>query len=144
MARIKIELPDKFVFTTKIPVRISDVNYGGHVGNDSILSIIHEIRVQYFKSLGYTELNFAGAGIIMSDVSIEFKNEVFYGEEIIASLAIGEITTIAFDIFYKLEKKIGDKIVTVAIAKTWIVCYDYSKKKVTPMPEEILEKIKHQ
>lgn len=144
MARIKIGLPDKFVFTTKIPVRISDVNYGGHVGNDSILSIIHEIRVQYFESLGYTELKFAGVGIIMSDVAIEFKNELFYGEEIIASLAIGEITAIAFDIFYKLEKKTGDKLETVANAKTWIVCYDYSKKKVTPIPEEILEKIKHQ
>ena len=144
MARIKIDLPDTFIFTTQIPVRISDINYGGHAGNDSILSIIHEVRVQYFKSLGHTELNFAGAGVIMSDVAIEFKNELFYGEEIIASVAIGEITKVAFDIFYNLEKKIDDKLVPVAIAKTWIVCYDYRQRKVTSIPGEILQKITHQ
>jgi len=144
MARIKIDLPDNFIFSTKIPVRISDINYGGHVGNDTILSLIHETRAQYFKTLGYTELNFANAGIIMSDVAIEFKNELFYGEEVIASLAIGEITKVAFDIYYKLEKISGDKLLPVANAKTWIVCFDYTQKKVTNIPAEALEKIKAQ
>ena len=74
MARIKINLPHNFIFSTKIQVRISDINYGGHVGNDTILYIIHETRAHYFKSLDYTELKFAKAGIIISDVSIELKN----------------------------------------------------------------------
>jgi acyl-CoA thioesterase FadM len=42
MARIKIELPQSFSFTCRIPVRITDINYGGHAGNDTVLSIIHE------------------------------------------------------------------------------------------------------
>ena len=142
MARIKVELPEHFAFTTTIPVRITDLNYGKHVGNDTILSMIHEARVQYLKQLGYGELDLAGIGVIMSDVGIEFKSELFYGDEVIASVAAGDITKIAFDLYYKLEKRTGDTTVLVAVAKTGMVCYDYSKKKVAAIPEEVSLKLK--
>ena len=145
MARIKIDLPGKFSFTTKIPVRITDINFGGHVGNDTILSLVHETRAQYFNYCGYDELNFAGVGTIMSDVAIEYKNQIYYGDEITASIAVGEITRVAFDLFYKLEKRSADdKLIPVAFAKTWMVCYDYDQKKVAAIPEEAIKKIKDQ
>jgi len=142
MARIKVELPEHFAFSTIIPVRITDLNYGKHVGNDTILSMIHEARVQYLKQLGYGELDLAGVGVIMSDVGIEFKSELFYGDEVIASVAAADITKIAFDLYYKLEKRSGDSTVLVAVAKTGMVCYDYSKKKVAAIPLEVAEKLK--
>jgi|SRR5687767_8287812 len=142
MARIKIDLPDKFLFSTNIPVRITDVNFGGHVGNDTILSLVHEARAQFFTHCGYTELDFAGTGTIMSDVAIEYKNQTYYGDSILASVAVGEITKVAFDLFYKLEKRSVDgKLVAVAFAKTWMVCYDYHLKKVSAIPDEALKKI---
>jgi acyl-CoA thioesterase FadM len=142
MARIKIDLPARFCFVTKIPVRITDINFGGHVGNDTILSIVHETRAQFFKHCGYDELNFGGAGTIMSDVAIEYKSQTYYGDEIIASIAVGEITKVAFDLLYKLEKKLVDgKMVSIAFAKTWMVCYDYEAKKITAIPETALNKI---
>ena len=142
MPRIKIDLPKQFCFVTKIPVRITDINFGGHVGNDTILSIVHETRAQYFKHCGYDELDFAGAGTIMSDVAIEYKNQTYYGDEIISSIAIGEITKVAFDLYYKLEKKsLTGELVPVAFAKTWMVCYDYQQKKVMAIPGEALKKI---
>jgi acyl-CoA thioesterase FadM len=143
MARIKIDLPGRFPFTANIPVRITDINFGGHVGNDTILSIVHEARAQFFTHCGYTELDFAGAGTIMSDVAIEYKNQTYYGDTIVASVAVGEITKVAFDLFYKLEKRsAGGKLVPVAFAKTWMVCYDYDQKKVTAIPAKAIEKIK--
>ncbi|HET9434381.1 MAG TPA: thioesterase family protein [Chitinophagaceae bacterium] len=143
MARIKIDLPRKFPFTANIPVRITDINFGGHVGNDTILSIVHEARAQFFTHCGYTELDFAGTGTIMSDVAIEYKNQTYYGDTILASVAVGEITKVAFDLFYKLEKRSADgKLIPVAFAKTWMVCYDYDQKKVTAIPEKAIEKIK--
>ncbi|MFL5746628.1 MAG: acyl-CoA thioesterase [Niastella sp.] len=142
MARIKVELPEQFTFSTTIPVRITDLNYDKHVGNDTILSMIHEARVQYLKQLGYGELDLAGVGVIMSDVGIEFKSELFYGDEVIASVAAGDISKIAFDLYYKLEKRSGDTTVLVAVAKTGMVCYDYAKKKVAAIPEEVAIKLK--
>lgn len=141
MARIKIDLPESFSFSTTIPVRITDINYGGHVGNDAILSMIHEARVQFFRHFGYDELDFGGIGTIMSDVAIEYKSEVFYGDEIIASIGTGDCTKVAFDLLYKLEKRSKDRLVPVAYAKTWMVCYNYESRKLGSVPEEALKKI---
>jgi acyl-CoA thioester hydrolase len=141
MARIKVELPEKFSFSATIPVRITDLNYGGHVGNDTILSLIHEGRVQYLKQFGLEELKFAGAGLIMGDVAIEFKNELFHGDVIKIWVAAAEFTKISFDLFYKLEKINGEKAEPVAFAKTGMICFDYAKKKVVAIPEGVKEKL---
>jgi acyl-CoA thioesterase FadM len=91
MARIKITLPDTFGFSCLIPIRIGDINYGNHVGNDAVLSIIHEARMQFFKSIGTTELDFLGTSLIMADVGIEFKKEMHYGQIVKAYVAIADI-----------------------------------------------------
>ena len=142
MPRIKINLPGDFSFSTTIPVRITDINYGGHVGNDSILSIIHEARVQYLNSFGYEELNLDGAGLIMADVMIEFKHELFYGNQVKVSVKATELTKIAFTIYYKLEAlSEGDENKLIAIAQTGMVCYDYTNKKIMAIPETVLSKL---
>ncbi len=80
MARIQINLPDKFIFSTNIIIRISDINYGGHLSHDSILSLTHEARVRFLNSLGYSEANIDGSGIIISDAALVYKTEAFYGQ----------------------------------------------------------------
>jgi acyl-CoA thioester hydrolase len=136
LPRIKIDLPSHFSFSTNIPVRITDINHGGHVGNDTILSIIHEARVQFLKKYNYEELKLAGVGLIMSDVAIEFRSELFYGDIVTASVTATEFSKVAFELYYKLEKTTGDKTTLVAIAKTGMVCYNYDKKKIVAVPEE--------
>ena len=131
-------MPERFSFSTTLPVRITDLNYGGHVGNDSMLSIIHEIRAQFIQHLGYTEMNFGGIGLIMSDVIIEFKQELFYGDLIEAKIAVTEISRIGFDLTYQLSttSENGNTRI-VALSKSGMVCYDYSKKKIVSTPEEV-------
>ena len=141
MTRIKIDLPEHFAFSTLIPVRISDINYGGHVGNDSILSIIHEARLQFLKSFGWTEMNFGSASLIMSDVGIEFKGEAFYGDILHAEVVADNATKVAFDLYYRLTKKQDNKEFTIALAKTGMVCFDYKERKVCPIPDEVRLKL---
>lgn len=141
MPRIKIELPGNFNYSTNIPVRITDINYGGHVGNDTILSILHEARVQFLNNYGYSELSCGGAGLIMSDVGIEFKSELFYGDTIIASVTASEFSKVGFDIYYKLEKQVDGKKTIIALAKTGMVCYDYANKKIAAVPGEVKDKL---
>ena len=135
MSRIRIDLPPTFNFTTSIPVRITDINYGGHAGNDAILALIHEARIQYLNQYGYSEMSFAGVALIMADVGIEFKTELFYGETVIASVTIANVSKVAFDIYYKLEKQVEGNRKVVAAAKTGMVCFDYQAKKITAFPE---------
>jgi acyl-CoA thioester hydrolase len=138
--RKKLELPKQFSFHTTIPIRITDVNYGGHVGNDSILSLIQEARLQYLNSFGYTEMQLEGVSLIMSDATIEFKSELFYGDKLKVYITATNYSKISFDLFYKLVNAENEKI--IVIAKTGMVCYDYKNKKVISIPEAVKMKLK--
>ena len=105
MARIKLLLPERKIFSTEIAVRITDINYGNHVGNDAFVRILHEARVQWLSQLGYTELNIEGTGLIIRDLAVEYKNESFYGDQLKVTICIGELTAVSFELFYQLFVK---------------------------------------
>ena len=142
MARIKIDLPEAFSFSTSFMVRITDLNYGAHVGNDTVLSFIHEARVRYLQSLGYSELNLEGVGLIMADAALVFKNEIYYGDQLLISIRAVEFSRVGFDLIYKMEKKQADQpLILVALVKTAMVCFDYELKKVVSLPENAEKKL---
>ncbi|HZG23884.1 MAG TPA: thioesterase family protein [Chitinophagaceae bacterium] len=141
MSRTKLELPADFTFSTNIPVRISDINYGGHVGNDSILALIHEARVRFLDQFGFKELQVGNGGLIMRDVVIEFKRELFYGDTVKASVKAGDFSTSSFNLFYKLEKESANRPVLITAARTGMVCYDYQRKKITLLTDEVKSKL---
>ena len=135
MARTRIELPASFGFSTEISIRITDINYGGHVGNDSILSIIHEARMQFLKSLGLAEKTGNDRpGLIMRDVAIEFKKEAFYGDVLLVQVAAVDVEKASYDIVYKLQRNQD----TIAVARTGMVSFDYAKKRIASLPEETI------
>ncbi len=142
MARIKLEIPEKIIGTFYIPVRIADINYGNHVGNDAFVSIIHEARMQWLKQYGYTELSIEGIGLIMSDLAVEFKSEAFYGDIVEVKLGATDISRVGFDLCYQLFTLRNDEHILLAKAKTGMICYDYQVKKVNPVPEKLLSIIK--
>jgi acyl-CoA thioester hydrolase len=137
MERIKIDLPEHFNFSTIIKIRITDLNYGGHVGNDSFLSLIHEARQQFLNNFGYSELNIENVSLIMTDASIEFKKELNYKDEIKTSVAASGFDKYGFDIFYKLEIINDQNLILAGKAKTGMFCYDYQNKKLMIVPEKL-------
>lgn len=138
MARVKLHLPHSFPFATEIPVRITDVNYGGHLGNDRVLAIIHEARVQFLQSLGFSELNVGGVGTIMVDAVLVYKSEAFQGDMLRIDVATGEFHKFGCDVFYKLTNKATCR--EVARAKTGLAFFDYERRKLTTAPQVFLEK----
>lgn len=138
MARVKITIPEKWLFDCTIPVRIADINYGQHLGNDALVSMLHEARVQWLQALNYSELNIEGAGLIMADLAVIYKNESFYGDLLLFKLYLGETSAVSFELVYEvinLQQK------QIAIAKTGMVCFNYALKKVSELPLPFLQKI---
>ena len=134
MARVHLDLPDRFDFSTEIPLRVSDINYGGHLGHDSVLSLTHEARVRLLSKYGFTEMNIDGCGLIIVDASIVYKSEAFYGETLKIEVAIRDFSKYGFDFVYKItEKETGRE---VARAKTGLVFFDYKGRKVVSVPEK--------
>ena len=132
MARIELNLPKTFAFSTDVRVRISDINYGNHLGNDALLSLVHEARMQFLQSRGFSELDIDGCGLILTDAVIVYKSQGFHGDLLTILAAVGDFNKYGCDFFYKVIRKNGGK--EVARAKTGVVFFDYNRQKMVPVP----------
>lgn len=137
MERIRIDFPETIHFSCQLQVRVSDLNYGGHLGNDSVLTLAQEARVLFFRSLGYTELDVEGVGIIMTDAALVYKTEAFLGEELTIEIHVTELSRVGGTLLYKLS--CGKR--TVALVRTGIVFYNYSAKKIAEVPDAFRQKV---
>jgi len=137
MHSVRLDLPKQFNFQVSIPIRITDINYGGHVGNDTILTLLHEARMKFLHHHKFSEMDFGGVGVIMRDVTIEFKKELFYGDIVNVYVAVTNFSRVGFDVFYKMVK--SEDEIQVAIAKTGMICYDYKMKKIVSVPASVLQ-----
>jgi YbgC/YbaW family acyl-CoA thioester hydrolase len=134
-------MPESYPFSTEIAIRITDLNYGGHVGNDSFLTLIQEARQQYLKKLGYGELDFEGYGLIMADSAIEYRHELNYGDTIRISIKAVDFDKLGFDFFYLIEIINQGEIKVAGKAKTGMICFDYTTKKKTSIPATAIKKL---
>jgi acyl-CoA thioesterase FadM len=139
MARLELPLPDAFPFSTEFTVRITDINYGGHLANDRVLSLVHEARLRFLSHYGFSEIDIGGVGLIMTDAAIVYKAQGFYGEVLKAEVAVTDLTRTGCDFVFRLTSREGGK--EVARAKTGIVFFDYKAKKVVAVPEVFLKAI---
>lgn len=133
MPRLKIDLPSSFPFKTEIAVRVGDVNYGGHLGNDSLLTLLHEARLLFLASKGMSELNAGGVGLTMASAGLSFKAEAFHGDLLEIEIAVTEIGPAGFELAYKVVRKSDAK--EVARAFTSMAFFDYAKRKIAKTPE---------
>ncbi|SFN21703.1 Acyl-CoA thioesterase FadM [Formivibrio citricus] len=133
MPRLRLDLPERILHTVELTVRVTDLNYGNHLGNNALLGLLHEARLQWFRAMGHTdERNLGGAGIILADAAIVFQSEAFLGEELLIELRVGEVSRAAFDLYYVVKSK--KDLRQVARAKTGVVFFDYETRRTAPMP----------
>jgi len=124
-------------------VVISDINYGGHMGNDRSLSLFHEARIAYFESMGFSELNIGdGLGIIMKDAHVNFKAEIFRGDELEIKVVLGERKALLFQLNYSVIRKSDERVVLTG--STGILAFDYEKRKLAKTPDIFFEKVEQQ
>jgi acyl-CoA thioesterase FadM len=131
MARIKLDLPEEFPYRTALTVRVTDLNYGGHLGNDALLGMIHEARVRFLASLGYSELDVEGVGLLMGDCAIVYRSQAFLGDRLDIAVAVGGFARVSCEFTYLLETAGGRE---VARARTGLVFFDYASQTVRPVP----------
>jgi acyl-CoA thioester hydrolase len=133
MPRIRFDMPDSFPFSTEIPVRITDINYGGHLGNDAALGVLHEARIQFLESMGYTEFDVEGSGIIMTEALVSYRAEVFRGDVLKVEIGVGEMEPRGCALFYRVTSIVSGK--EALRARTLVAFFDYRARKVVPVPD---------
>jgi acyl-CoA thioester hydrolase len=135
MPRVRIDLPETFLFTTEITVRVTDLNYGAHLGNDTMLSLIHEARVQFLRAFGMNEKDAGGVSIIMADAAIVYRAEAFAGDCLRFDVTIGELSRAGCDLLYRVTRASDGRL--VAEVKTGIAFLDIESRKLTALPDAI-------
>ncbi|RLC03087.1 MAG: thioesterase [Deltaproteobacteria bacterium] len=133
MARIEIEMMEDFIFETELAIRITDLNYADHVGNDAFVSLIHEARVRFLKNFNFSEADVDGKGLIVSDLAVSYKSLSFYGDKLKFEIGAGDFNKYGCDIFYRVTNTKTNNL--VLLAKTGIVFFDYAKDKIAAVPE---------
>ena len=136
MERVKINVPDKFLFSCQFNIDEADINEAKHMGNERILTFANIIRANMFEQLKLKlndEIN--GHGTIVANHSIHYKNEGFLGDEITCKVGVSTITECSFDLIFHFTK---DTNKDLALLRTGCVYYEYEQRKIRPLPESFL------
>lgn len=135
MPRLHLAPLTSYPFRCRLTVRTTDLNYGGHLGNDKVLTLAHEARVAFLAAQGWTELDCAGVSLIMGDAAIVFQGEAFAGDFLDIEVGAGEPGRSGFRLCYRLSKSPGGE--AVALVETGMVCFDYQARRIRPLPPAV-------
>ena len=132
MPKIKLKKQDNYEFEYKTTLQVTDINYGGHLGNDALVGITHEARVNLLRTLGFSELDLGDGktGIIMADLAVNYLGEGFMFDEITVYSHIDEISSVSYRIFHHIAS--NEK--TIALAETGIIAFDYNERRIVEIP----------
>lgn len=135
MPRLQLTPRSAYPFSTGLAVRVTDLNYGGHLGNDRILALLQEARVAFLADHGWSEIDCAGTGLIMTDAAIQYRGEAFAGDRLEIEVAMAEAARTGFRFFYRITR-CGDEAL-IAVAETGMACFDYRRRRVVALPDEV-------
>ena len=136
MPRVKVSSPDQFLFSMERAVGISDVNYAKHLDSVAMVQILHEARLQFLASLGFTEANIFGFGMVVTDLAIDYRSESFAGDRLIIDVGVDDFNRYGFDIVLQVTNSALETV--VCQAKIGVVFFDFDKHQITEVPPALL------
>jgi acyl-CoA thioester hydrolase len=142
MPRIKLAEREVYEIRSSLQVRPQDVNYAGHVGNDSLISLVGAARAQLFRSLGLSELDLGDrqTGLIITDLIVNYKAEASMFDDLLVETHLDEFAEKGFRMFHRVRKD----LTLIALVETGFAAYNYAAKKTSPLPASFLKRLADQ
>lgn len=132
MPRVIIDLPPELPFSTDVQVYVSHINDAGHVDNAQLLTLVSEARQRFFQSLGYSQGDVEGVGIVVADAAVQYLSEAFHGETLVIEMGAHEFNKYGCDLVYRIRDTRSGR--DIARGKTGIVFFDYAARRIAPVP----------
>lgn len=125
----------QLLYTATENVRISDLNYGNHLGHTQLADLLHNIRALYLKNYGLTELNCYGAGMILLNITLECYSQCYFNDKLELNLYLNSVKGAKIEFSYVVKNLSNNKIVAHAITTMGFL----DKEKMTPIkpPKEL-------
>ncbi len=137
MARLNLAFPeDQYYYSTKLTVRVTDINGANHLGNDSMISMISEARARFLYEFGVRESEGEVSGIIITDLATTYRAEAHARDQLLFEVGVMDFNKYGGDITFRITRP--EDRALVAMAKSGFVFFNYRLSQVMPMPEEFL------
>ena len=135
MARLILTFPeDQYYYTTLLTVRVTDINAGNHLSNDSMISMISEARARFLFEYGVSETEGDGTGIIVTDLATTYRAEAHARDQLLFEVGVMDFNKYGGDIIFRVTRP-KDKTL-IAMAKQGFVFFNYKTSQVVAMPED--------
>jgi acyl-CoA thioesterase FadM len=139
MARLQLSFPeDQWYYSTQLTVRVTDINAGNHLGNDSMISMISEARARFLFEFGVSESERDGNGIIVTDLATTYRAEAHARDQLLFEVGVMDFNKYGGDIIFRITRP-RDRTL-IAMAKSGFVFFNYKTSQVVAMPEDFRTK----
>jgi acyl-CoA thioesterase FadM len=137
MARLKLQFPeDQYCYSTLLDVRVSDINNGNHLANDSMISMLSEARARFLFEFGVRETE--GDGIIVTDLATTYRAEAHARDQLLFEVGVMDFNKYGGDITFRVSRPLDQTL--IAMAKYGFVFFNYASGQVVPMPDDFRAK----
>lgn len=126
-------------FIVSLPVAVNHLNYTNHLSFDALLTLLHEARLRWLKSINADLMEHAlseNTGWLVKRVEVDYQSEAFYGEMLNITLLISNARRAGFTLHHVVTKQSSNEV--IAKADVILVCIDTLKRKITRIPAILL------
>ncbi|WP_249975740.1 acyl-CoA thioesterase [Vreelandella olivaria] len=137
MERVTLDFPaEAVIHRHPLTVRVTDMNYGRHLGHDTLVSLLHEARAQAFAALDLPEWDMQGYPSVVADLAVQYQHEARWPDALIIETAVPQPQGKALTVYQRIRNPDTDKV--VATARVNQLLLDFT----TGRPAEVPEKVK--
>jgi acyl-CoA thioester hydrolase len=136
MERVRLEFPEaKIVHRHPLTVRVTDMNYGRHLGHDTLVSLLHEARIQALGALGLTEWDLGGYPSVVADLAVQYQSEARWPDALVVETAILAPSGKAITVYHRVCHAEGGR--PVATARLNLMLMDPETGHPVAVPEAV-------
>jgi acyl-CoA thioesterase FadM len=130
--RDAIELPENVVHRHRLEVRVTDLNYGRHLGHVELVGLLHEARVGMLAKFGAEELDVDGTMLMVVELVVIYRAEAQLGQQLVVEMDAVGTGSRGAEIRYRVADAATDR--TIAMARTGLLFRDLATGKLAPLP----------
>lgn len=115
MERVQLDFPDAaIIHRHALSVRVTDMNYGRHLGHDALVSLLHEARIQAFAALDLPEWDMHGYPSVVADLAVQYQSEARWPDTLVVETAVPSPEGKALTVYQRMVHADSGKPVATA------------------------------
>jgi len=121
--------------TYKFEVRLSDIDFLGHVHNGTYLTYFEQARIYFFREIS-KDWDWTKKGLILGRNEIDYILPILFNYEVEIDTRCDHIGNKSFTLSYELFRIVDGKRVLSTKGRSILVCMDYEENKSVEVFDE--------